>query len=601
MSNQLYSVTPQSIDTILTWVKSEEIAVPEIQRPFVWEDAKVRELLDSLYWGYPIGYLITWKNPNAKLKDGSISIGKRILIDGQQRVTALMAALLGRVILNQDYDETRITIAFHPIKERFEVSNAAVKNDKSWISDVAVLFEPTLRMNRLAHAYVEANEGYDVDDIFERLDKVRKIGNNQVGIIELSEDLDVETVAEIFIRVNSQGAALSQADFAMSKIAVNESYGGNTLRKAIDYFCHMSVAPEFVNKIREKDKSFSQSEFMPKMTWLADFNEDLYDPTYTDMLRVAYTSQMGRGELKNLVALLSGRNFETRQFEEEIAENSFALLKTGIHSFINETNFKRLIMILKSAGFVSADLITSKNAVNFAYIIYLTGKADRVPNSDLEALVRQWFVMSVLTGRYSGSPETRYDQDIRQIKAQGMSSYIKLLSSSTMTTEYWSALLPNQMNTSAPRSPYWSTFQASQASDGDKGFLSTDITCRDLLEIRGDAHHIYPKKYLRDGGVQPGTYNQIANLAITQSEINIAIGAKPPSTYFAQLVEQCSGGPRRYGNINDRVVLEANMKSHALPVELLESELPLAEFLELRRRAMAQKIKAYFERISLAS
>jgi len=598
MSSQLYTVTPQPIGTILTWVKSEEIAIPEIQRPFVWENSKVRELLDSLYQGYPIGYLITWRNPNVKLKDGSISVGKRVLIDGQQRVTALMASLLGVVVIDKDYDAARITIAFHPVEEKFEVANPAIRNDKAWIPDVSVLFHPETKMNAVARAYVDANEGLDHDDIFERLDKVKKIENNQVGIIELSENLDVETVTEIFIRVNSQGAALSQADFAMSKIAVNESYGGNTLRKAIDYFCHLSVAPEFLGKIEEKDRSFSSSEFMPKMRWLADFNDDLYDPTYTDMLRVAYTSQMGRGELKNLVALLSGRNFETRQFEEEIAARSFDLLKTGIHSFINETNFKRLIMILKSAGFVSSQLITSQNAVNFAYIAYLTGKADGVPPGEIEAIVRKWFVMSVLTGRYSGSPETRFDQDIRQIKSQGLADYVKIVCQATLSDEYWSALLPNQMDTSAARSPYWSTFQASLAADGEKGFLSTDITCRDLLEIRGDAHHIYPKQYLKDRGVKSSTYNQIANLAVTQQEINIAIGAKAPAVYMAQLLEQCSGGPRRYGNILSRDELNLNMRVHALPIELLEQELPFQDFLELRRRAMSQKIKKYFERLS---
>jgi hypothetical protein len=153
------------------------------------------------------------------------------------------------------------------------------------------------------------------------LEKLRKIINNHVGIIELADDLDIETVTEIFIRVNSAGAELSQADFAMSKIAVNETYGGNMLRKAIDYFCHLAVAPEFLSRIEKGDKAFAASEFLPQMRWLKDVNDDIYDPTYTDMLRVAFTSEFGRGKLQDLVALLSGRNFETKQFEEAIAES----------------------------------------------------------------------------------------------------------------------------------------------------------------------------------------------------------------------------------------------------------------------------------------
>ena len=95
MLAQRYTVGQYAIDTIFTWIKTGEIAIPEIQRPFVWTAIKVRDLLDSLLKGYPVGYLISWRNPNIHLKDGTISFGKRILIDGQQRVTALMAAILG--------------------------------------------------------------------------------------------------------------------------------------------------------------------------------------------------------------------------------------------------------------------------------------------------------------------------------------------------------------------------------------------------------------------------------------------------------------------------------------------------------------------------
>ena len=595
MPNQLYTVTPQPIDTILTWVKSEEIAIPEIQRPFVWENSKVRDLLDSLYKGYPVGYLITWRNPNAKLKDGTISVGKRILIDGQQRVTSLMAALLGQVIINKDYESTRIKIAFHPMEEKFEVLNAAVAKDKAWVPDIAALFESSAKMNSVAKTYAEANGGIDQDEVFDRLDQLKKIVNNQLGIIELNEQLDVEIVAEIFHLVNSQGAQLSQADFAMSKIAVNETYGGNSLRKAIDYFCHIAVSPEFYSTIKEKDKEFSDSSFMKKMAWMSKFNDDFYDPTYTDMLRVAFTSQMERGELKTLVALLSGRNFETKTYEEEIAEKSFGQLKTGIESFINETNFKRLVMILKSAGFISNSMVTSQNVKNFAFIIYLMGKADGIPSGELESCVRRWFVLTVLTGRYSGSPETRFDQDIRQIKDQGLPNFVKTNCDAQLSPEFWSALLPNNMNVSAARSPYWNVFQAAQIISDTKGFLSQKITCRELIGIKGDVHHLYPKEYLKSRGYARGSFNQIANLAITQQEINIAISAKSPQQYFSELRAQCEGGQALYGSIREIDVMEANLESHAIPAIMLEGELPFEDFLGKRRLLMSQIIHEYFD------
>ena len=163
MPIQRYSVNQHPIETLLTWIKSGEIAIPEIQRPFVWNSAKVRDFIDSLYYGYPVGYLIAWRNPDVRLKDGTTSTGKRILIDGQQRVTALLAALLGQQIVNKGYRRVRITIAFHPGEERFEVSNPAIRRDKEWIFDIATVFAPEMKILRLMDEYCQANPKADKD------------------------------------------------------------------------------------------------------------------------------------------------------------------------------------------------------------------------------------------------------------------------------------------------------------------------------------------------------------------------------------------------------------------------------------------------------
>lgn len=596
MSTQRYSVTPHPIETLLTWVKSGEIAIPEIQRPFVWEATKVRNLLDSLYQGYPVGYLIAWRNPTIKLKDGTPSAGKRILIDGQQRVTALMAGLLGREVLTKDYETVRIRVAFHPQLEKFEVANPAIRKDAAWIEDVSEIFSPDADLIELTEAYVERNPQSDRKQVGRVLQKLAKIINNHVGLIELAEDLDIETVTEIFIRVNSAGAELSQADFAMSKIAANESYGGNLLRKAIDYFCHLAVAPEFLGRIEKGDKGFAASEFLPQMRWLKDVNDDIYDPTYTDLLRVAFTSEFGRGKLADLVALLSGRNFETKQFEEAIAEESFGRLKNGILRFINKTHFNRITMILRSAGFVTSDLIGGQNAVNFAYILYLRGRSENLPAADLERVVRRWYVMSVLRGRYTGSPETAFDFDIRQIESRGVKAYTEAVTLNELPESFWTGMLPQLMDTSSAKSPYFLCYQAAQAKLSDKGFLSRDISVLDLLLNRSDVHHVYPKKHLKNQGLSRGRYNQIGNFVLAQSEINISIGDKPPERYFAELAEQCNGGRMRYGGITDLPSLRSNLRMHSLPDSMIDGHIPdYDEFLEVRRKLMALKMRDWFE------
>lgn len=595
MATQRYTVTPHPIETLLTWVKSGEIAIPEIQRPFVWEATKVRNLLDSLYRGYPVGYLIAWRNPTVKLKDGSSSAGKRVLIDGQQRVTALMAALLGQQVVTKDYEKVRIRIAFNPLEQRFEVLNAATAKNPTWIADVSEVFAPGASLFALVHAYCERNPVTQPDAVFQIIEKLRKITNNHVGVIELDGDLDIETVTEIFIRVNSAGAELSQADFAMSKIASNETFGGNTLRKAIDYFCHLAVAPEFHGKIKEHDTAFAGTEFFQQMSWIRSENDDIYDPSYTDMLRVAFTSEFKRGKLEDLVALLSGRNFETKQFEESIAESAFAGLKQGVLSFINETHFKRFVMIIRSAGFVDASLIGSQNALNFAYILYLTLRGQGMPAADIESAVRRWFVMSALTGRYSGSPESTIDYDIRQMHEQGFGVFGPATFAGELSDAYWDALLPQEMNTSSSTSPYFRVFQAAQVKLGDKGFLSRDIAVRDLILNKCDVHHLFPRNHLKRQGLSKGRYNQMANYALAQSEINIAIGHKAPEIYFQQLVEQCHGGPKRYGAITNLAELRANFAMNCLPEALIEGGLDYEGFLVERRKLMAAKVKQYFQ------
>lgn len=330
------------------------------------------------------------------------------------------------------------------------------------------------------------------------------------------------------------------------------------------------------------------------MRWLREVNDDIYDPNYTDMLRVAFTSQFGRGQMKDLVALLSGRNFETKQFEEAVAEQSFARLKGGIHAFINKTHFERMTMILRSAGFISSDLIGGQNAVNFAYVMYLRGRSEGTPAADLERIVRRWYAMSILRGRYTASPEGQFDFDIRQIESRGLFAYADAVIESELPDSYWTGMLPELMDTSSAKSAYFLAYQAAQVKANDKGLLSRDITVQDLLLNRCDVHHFYPRKHLKSDGHAKGSYNQIANFVLAQSEINIAIGAKAPAVYLAELRDQCSGGTKRYGGITDIDELRANFQMNCIPLSILDgAPMEYPTFLEERRRLMALKIKAW--------
>ena len=590
---QKYAVNQQLIETLLAWVNSGEIAIPEIQRPFVWDSSKVRDLMDSLYQGYPIGYVIAWRNPNVRLRDGSLSEGKKILIDGQQRVTALTAAILRQYLVNKTYERVKIIIAFHPIDEKFEVQNPAILKDKTWLPDISQAINGDLF--EIADQYFELNPDVDKKQVRNAFSNLMNIPKKQIGIIELAADLDIETVTEIFIRINSKGVVLSQADFAMSKIASNAEYNGSELRKAIDYFCHLAIAPEFYKYIVDNDKEFAKTEFFQKMQWLKTENEDLYDPDYNDLIRVAFTTQFNRGRLSDLVSLLSGRNFETRTYEDSIAEASFATLKTGVNNFINETNFKRFLMIIKSAGFISPKLIRSQNAINFAYIVYLKLKELGVNSVAIESYVRRWLVYSILTGRYSGAPESAFDFDIKQISQKPFDEYLKEKEEGELSDAFWNASLPQSLDTSVASSPYFHVFLASQVKANDRGFLSKDVLVSHLISLRGDIHHLFPKDYLKKNGLDRSKYNQIANYVYMQSEINIKVGNNPPKDYFENVKSQMIGNNQQVSGLATEQHLLDNLKMNCVPIEIQQMSIDnYNDFLTIRRKLMAIKIKEYY-------
>jgi len=592
---QKYAVNQQLISTLLSWVQSGEIAIPEIQRPFVWESTKVRNLMDSLYKGYPIGYIITWKNPDTKLKDGTTSIGRKIVIDGQQRITAMRAGILGLKVVNKRYKEIRIIIAFNPVTEEFATKTPAIEKDPIWISDISKVLSKEDEILDFVEKYLELNPIVDKKLVQKNIQKLFQIKNRQIGVIDLDDSLDIETVTDIFVRINSEGVVLSQADFAMSKIASNETYDGAMLRKCIDYFSHLCESSDFYKRLSEVDTKFTATKYYPKLSWVSNENIDLYVPDYNDILRVAFTSKFQRGRLSDLVSLLSGRNFETREFQEDIVRDSFNTLSDGVLEFVNETDFKRFVMIIRSAGFIDQTLIRSQNVLNFAYILYLVLRRENYKPEEIETYVRKWFVMSILTKRYSGSPESAFDYDVKRITNGKFPNFLQEVESASLSEAFWTASIVQSLDTSVASSPYYNVFLASQVKANNRGFLSKDITITDLINHRGDIHHIFPRDYLKKNGLTKSKYNQIANYVYMQSEINIKVGNKAPIEYFNEILEQIKTGSTLYGGILNMDDLKRNLAENCVPESVQTMNIEQYEdFLKERRILIAQKIKEYY-------
>ncbi len=599
-----YNPNSLSVSAILGLIASGDIAIPEIQRPFVWKKTQVRDLLDSLYKGYPTGYLIIWKNPNVKLKDGSVSAGKKILIDGQQRVTALMTAIAGIPVINSEYKKDRIKIAFNPFEalsedkdaEIFAVQDQSHLKGKKWIPDVAEIFKNDFSVFSFISKYCADNPEMEPETLDKILTNLRSIGNRLIGVIELSENLDIDIVTDIFIRINSKGTALSQGDFVMSKIAADETYGGNMLRKAIDYFAHLSIEPSFYDYIKENDTEFAESEYMAKLAWLKDDKETVFDPECDDILRIAFMHMYPRAKLADLVSLLSGRDFETREYKIEITEETYAKLKQGVLNVINRNNFSQFMLAIRGAGFVSSKLVNSYMALDFAYALYLRlSTSKEVSVSEVKRIVQKWYVLSVLTGRYSSSPETAFYRDIRRINEVGVVKTLEDIEAAILSDNFWEVKVVQDLAYTSTINPTYLVYLAAQVAGNDMSLLSNNITVKDLIEISGDVHHIFPKEYLKSNGFSKNLYNQDANYAYLDTQVNKSIGKKAPCEYFNEALKQCETKEITCGSITELEQLKANLAANCIPFEACNmTHTDFEEFLEKRRVLMAKKIKDYY-------
>lgn len=607
MEGEKFTNTSLSIKALLGLIEAHDIAIPEIQRPFVWKNVQVRDLMDSLYKGFPTGYIILWKNPNVKLKDGTISSGKKVVIDGQQRITALMTAIVAKKIFNSDFHETRVKIAFNPFAaldyergnesaEIFAVQTPAHLKNKIWISDIADIFNTSFSSWMFIPQYLEDNPNMNGNDLQVVLNRLKGIEATQVGVIELSEKLDIDVVTDIFIRINSKGTALSQGDFVMSKMAADEAHGGNLLRKLIDYFAHLSVEPTYYDYIASRDTQFAATKYLKMLEWLRNDNEIVYDPTCDDVIRVAFMHTIKRARLAELVQLLTGRDFETRDFKEEIAERAFLQMYEGVCNVINEYNFKQFMQTIRSAGFISPKMITSNMALDFAYALFLMLRNSDEPIAERKRIVQKWYVLSILTGRYSTSPESAFAKDLKLINEVGIRQALKNMEDASLSENFWQVALVQNLSYASSINPTYLAYLAAQVYFADFSLLSQNIRVSELLTLGGDVHHIFPKKYLSEHNFGRTEYNQTANYAYLDTPVNISIGKNAPKDYFTQALQQCGETKANCGSILKEQLLRDNLKANCIPEEIFDMDYTrYTEFLEKRRSLMAQKIRRYYE------
>ncbi|MGH8952956.1 MAG: GmrSD restriction endonuclease domain-containing protein [Acidimicrobiia bacterium] len=582
MTTQRFSHTQYPINSLVEQIDSGELSLPDLQRPFVWNRSRVRDLFDSLYHGYPAGYFLFWSTPAAVDSHSVATAGGKsqvlkMIVDGQQRLTSLYAVLKAKDVVTEDNELQQMRISFNPFTEEFAVADAARANDPEWLTSISDIWNSPKGEYGFISSFIKGvreNRGLTDDEeqlVGERLGHLAGLKNYQFSALELSADLDIDDVAEVFVRINSAGIDLNSADFILTLMSVH------------------------VKDARHELEDFAREAKLPSTKGASPYNH-FHTPSPDQLLRVAVGLGLKRGVLQNAYQALRGRDPKTKEVSEERREDQFAKLLAAQEHVLDLTNWADYMVAVKRAGYRSGDMLTSKNNFLYCYLFFLMGRHEYgVGKSELREAIARWFFMASLTGRYTGSPETILEADLRRFSdAETADDFVAILDGvidTQLTSDFWDVTLPDLLDSSAAWSPYLFGYYASLNLLEAKALFSnmkiSELFDPGVKQTKSpvERHHLFPKAYLSSIGITGTTRtNQICNFAFVEWADNIAIADTKPAEYFPEYFSKLPPSDQ-----------EQARSWHALPPEWEHME--YFEFLRERRKRMAKVVEKGFERL----
>ncbi len=570
---------------LLHYIDIGDIGLPDIQRPFVWSSSDVRDLFDSMYRGFPVGYLLFWSNSGIEgtrfvgTVEKSRKIPHLLIVDGQQRLTSLYAVMCGKKVVDDNYKEKQIEIAFRPRDGRFEVCDAAIRRDPEFVPNISDLWASKKSSWTLVNEFLkklEIKRSLDEkqkETISHNLDRLFDLQKYPFTALEISSAVEEEQAADIFVRINSKGEKLNQGDFILTLLSVFWEEG----RKEIEMFCRNSRIPT-------------------QGTRPSPFNHFI-SPDPDNLLRVEVAIGFYRGRLKTVYQLLRGKDLETGQVSEEKRDQQFMILAEAQKVVLDLSNWHGFFSCLIGAGFRSRELVSSDICLIYCYAMYLIGRTKfLLSDEELQRVIGRFFFAASISNRYVGSFESTIESDLNRIKdltakADFMAVLEKIVAD-TMTGDFWNITLPNELNSSSARNPAFYSYLAAQNKLGVMVLFSKNRKIFDMLDptVRSnrkalEKHHLFPRAWLEEEGISDlKLINQVANFALIDWGKNGDISDTAPREYVPEIKKQFEA--------------EAWSKMcgfHALPEGW--EKMPYDEFLVQRRNLMAQIIKQGFESI----
>lgn len=589
MGNSIYTPVTLEVGNILKDVRSGKIGLPDLQRPFVWKNDKVRDLLDSMLRGYPIGYIMLWESPAEEVgktetigaNDKSYSSPKELVIDGQQRLTALLASFYGIPVKDKNFSERIIRVAYDPIERQFKNADASTDRDPRYVSAVSEVFEAN-RLNKLSKFRREfikdlndSNLKKGLDELTdEDEDRIENGLNALLGLeryylptLNITASADEEMVSDIFVRVNSQGQALKQDDFIMTLLSVYEP----EMRERIERFCEDSHIPA------------QNTSYNP-----------LIKVSPTHLIRATVGVGFKRGRLRYAYQILRGRDLKTKETSAKTREENFDKFGKALDHVLDLNNWHAFINTLSEAGYINADQISSSNALFFNYAFYIIGKYEfKMEPLRIKRLIRRWYFASALTAYYVGSFESDFEQqlnDISKLKSsEEFEAYFDRSIDALLTDDYFRITLPADLDANEATGPTWYGFVASQIVLGSKALFST-VPLSQLVgpyssgtKKAVDKHHLFPDNYLKEVGYIADRSNR-ANFTYVDYQNNIYISDDAPAKYVSQYRK----------DLGEDAYLKA-CEEHALPIDFEKMDYEV--FLQKRRGLMSRLVKEAYQKL----
>ena len=585
MSGTIFKQINFDLGTLMNNISLGMLGLPDIQRPFIWKNVKVRDLFDSMYKGYPVGYLLFWSNGEV---DGHKAIGtdgkqthpSTVIVDGQQRLTGLYAVVKGQPVVRNDFKSERIRIAFNPLEGTFEVASAATERDPYFMPDITQIWQPQPGLFEVVGEYIQRLQDARGDEVtptektaiqnsFVRL---QGLTNYPFTALDLVADIDDEAVADVFVRVNSQGAQLNQSDFILTLMSVFWDEG----RHALEQFSRDARTPD-------------RNGPTPANPYI--------EPEPHELLRVSIAHGFRRARLATVYNILRGKDLETEEFSQGQREKQFDRLQAAQADVLNLQNWHDFMTCIHKAGYRSARMVSSKNTLLYSYALYLIGRKQfGMPTREIQETIAKWFFMASVTSRYTSSPESRMESDLAMLRdcstKDDFREQLERVCDVELTNDFFALALPERLATSAARSPALFAYEAALVLL-DAPVLYSDLKVADVLSpgfgtgVRTvERHHLFPRGFLATREItETQQINRIANFAYVEWADNAGISDADPAEYV----------PKYEARFSPPDLVRMH-EAHALPTGWQNME--YAEFLPRRRELIAKVVEKAWRLLS---